>query len=83
MELKGADRWSYLHKIELVSFWKYPYDYYLTDKVYLSEVTVTNIYESFTHKLAAKTSWHRYVTKLRIINVHCVCVCVCVCGVVA
>ena len=26
---------------------------------------VTNIYESFTHKMAAKTSWHRDGTKLR------------------
>ena len=24
-----------------------------------------NIYESFTHKMAAKTGWHRYGTKLR------------------
>jgi len=37
----------------------------LTD--HLSGVTVRNIYESFTHKMAAKTSWHRYGTKLR----HC------------
>ena len=28
---------------------------------------LTNIYKSFTHKMAAKTSWHRYGTKLR----HC------------
>ena len=28
---------------------------------------VTNIYKSFTYKMAAKTSWHRYGKKLR----HC------------
>ena len=28
----------------------------LTNKAYLSDVTVTNISESFTHKMAAKTS---------------------------
>jgi len=42
-----------------------PYDYQLTNKAYLS--TVRNIYESFTHRMAAKTSWRRYGTKLR----HC------------
>jgi len=40
-----------------------PYDHKLTNKAYLSGVTVRNIYESFTHKMAAKTSWHRYGTK--------------------
>ena len=44
-----------------------PYDHKLTNKAYLSGVTVRNIYESFTHKMAAKTSWHRYGTKWR----HC------------
>jgi len=34
---------------------------------YLSDIRVTNIYKSFTHKMAAGTSWHRYGTKLR----HC------------
>jgi len=34
---------------------------------YLSHITVANISESFTHKMAAKTSWRRYGTKLR----HC------------
>jgi len=36
-------------------------------KEYLSDTTVTNIYRSFALKMAAKTSWHRYGTKLR----HC------------
>jgi len=41
------------------------YDYWLTNKAYLSDVTKTTIADSFTHKMAAKTSWHRYGTKLR------------------
>jgi len=39
-----------------------------THKAYLSDSRVTNISSSFTYKMhAAKTSWHRYGTKLR----HC------------
>jgi len=30
-------------------------------------MTVTNLSQRFTHKMAAKTSWYRYGTKLR----HC------------
>ena len=37
----------------------------MTNKTYLSCITVRNIHESFTHKMAAKTSWYRYGTKLR------------------
>jgi len=36
-------------------------------KAYFGDRTVTNISKSFTHKMAAKTSWHRYGPKLR----HC------------
>ena len=43
------------------------YDHYPTDKAYSSDSRVTNISKSFTRKMAAKTSWHRYETKLR----HC------------
>ena len=39
----------------------------LPKKVYLSDSRVTNIPKSFTHKMAAKTSWHGCGTKLR----HC------------
>jgi len=39
----------------------------LPTKLILSDSRVTNISKSFTHKMAAKTSWHRYGTKLR----HC------------
>ena len=28
------------------------------------DITVANIYQSFTHKMAPKTSWQRYETKL-------------------
>ena len=31
---------------------------------YLSDNRVTNISKSFTHKMAAKTNWHRYGIKL-------------------
>ena len=40
---------------------------YHTHKSETHSITVRNIYESFTHKMAAKASWHRYGTKLR----HC------------
>jgi len=40
----------------------------ITDKAYLSAITVTNIYQRvFTYKMAAKLNWLRYGTKLR----HC------------
>jgi len=39
------------------------YDHYLANKAYFSAITVKNIYESFTHKMAAKASRHwNYVT---------------------
>jgi len=39
----------------------------LLKKAFLSDITVTDISRSFTHNMAAKTSWHRYGTQLR----HC------------
>ena len=39
----------------------------LPTKQYLSDSRVTNISKSFTYKMAAKTNWYRYGTKLR----HC------------
>jgi len=37
----------------------------LPGKAYFSDITVKNIYQSFTHKMAAKASWHwNYVTVL-------------------
>ena len=47
-----------------------------------SDVRVTNIYESFTHKMAAETSWQRYMERnyvtvtLCIYFVTAVCSCV-------
>ena len=53
----------YLNKIWSVGLWKCLYDHCLANKAYFSAITVKNIYESFTHKMAAKASWHRnYVT---------------------
>jgi len=34
----------------------------LTTKCNLSAITVTNISQSFTYKMAAKINWHRYGT---------------------
>jgi len=34
------------------------YDHYLANKAYFSDITVENIYQSFTHNMAAKVSWH-------------------------
>jgi len=61
VELKGKD---YV-VIESASLRKCPYDHQLTNKAYLSAITVTSIFQSFTYKMAAKTGWHRYGTKLR------------------
>ena len=37
--------------------------WHLVDKVYFSDITVKNIYECFTRKMAAKAGWHwNYVT---------------------
>jgi len=33
---------------------KYPYDHKLANKAYFGDVTLKNIYKSFTHKMAAK-----------------------------
>ena len=43
--------------------WVFSGNHYLANKAYFSAITVKNIYESFTHKMATKASWHRnYVT---------------------
>jgi len=61
----GEDLLRYSNKIESIVLRQCPYDHWLTNKAYLSGITVRNIYESFTHKMAEKTSWHRYGRKLR------------------
>jgi len=67
VELNGKDLPCYSNKIESVSLRKCPYDHWLTNKAYLSAITVTNIYQSFTYKMATEIDRHRYGTKLR----HC------------
>jgi len=45
------------------------YNHYLANKAYFSAITVKNVYESFTHKMAAKARWQRnYVTVTLCIN---------------
>ena len=34
------------------------YDHYLANEAHSSDITVKNIYRSFTDKMAAKASWH-------------------------
>ena len=38
--------------------------HWLTNKAYLSPITVTNISQRFTYKMTAKMNWHRYGTKI-------------------
>jgi len=33
-------------------------DHYLAEKAHYSDDTVKTIYQTFTHKMAAKASWH-------------------------
>jgi len=54
------------------------YDHYLANKVYLGDITVANIFRSFTHKMATKTRWHRYGSKLRHCHLMYCCFLVCV-----
>jgi len=58
VELRGADLSRYLNNIQSVGLRKCLYDHYLANKAYFSAITVKNIYDSFTHKMAAKASWH-------------------------
>jgi len=50
----GEDLFRYSNKIESSDLRQCRYDHQLTNKAYLSGNTVRNIYESFTHKMAAK-----------------------------
>jgi len=65
VELVGEDLPCYSNKIQPVSLWKCPRGHQPADKGYLTDIRVTNISKSFTHKMATETSWHRYGTKLR------------------
>ena len=53
---------SYSNKTESVGLRKCPYDHGLNNKAYLSAITVTKNYQSFTYKMAAEIDWHRYGT---------------------
>jgi len=50
------------NRIASVSLRKRPHDQRLTNKVYLSAITVTNISQSFTYKMAAEINMRRYGT---------------------
>ena len=41
--------------------------HWLINKAYLDDITATNIYKSFAHKMVLETSWHRCGTK----SCHC------------
>jgi len=57
VELRGEDLSCYLNNIQSVGLWKCPYNHWLADKAYFSDITVKkNIYQSFTDKMAAKAS---------------------------
>jgi len=51
--LKREDLSSCSHKTESVSLGKCPCDHWLTNKAYLSAFTVTSLFRTFTHKMAA------------------------------
>ena len=76
VELKGEDLWSCSHKIESVSLRKCPYDqcFKLTNKAYLSALTVASIFRSFTHKMAAKTGWHIDTERNYVTVTLCTCI---------
>ena len=56
--LRGAELSRYLNNTRYVGLRKCLYDHYIANKAYFSAVTVKNVYESFTDKMAAKASWH-------------------------
>jgi len=61
VELRGEDLSCYFNIIPSVGLYKCVYD--LANKAHISNITVKNIYQSFTHKMATKASKHRnYVT---------------------
>jgi len=56
--LNGENLSCYSKKLNHVSLRKCPW---LTNKAYLTAITVTNTTKSFTYKMAAKIDWHRYM----------------------
>jgi len=70
VEIRGEELSCYLNKIPSVGLWKCLYVHYLANEAYFSAITVKNIYESFTHKMAAKPRWHwNYVTVTQCISI--------------
>jgi len=55
VELRGEDLLCYSNKYVNGN---------IANKVYFNEITATHIYISFIHEMVAKTSQHRYETKL-------------------
>jgi len=53
VELRGEELSRYLNS-QFVGLWKCLYDHWLANKAYFSDIAVKNIYQSFTHKMAAK-----------------------------
>jgi len=64
-EWNGADLSCYSNETKSLSLRKCSYDNWLTNKAYLSAVTVTDISQTFTYTMAAIINRHRYETKLR------------------
>jgi len=58
VELRAEDLLCYLNNVRSVGLWKYLYDHYLANanKEYFSDITMKNIYKSFTHKVVFKAS---------------------------
>jgi len=50
------DLLCYLNNIRSVGLWKYLYDHYLANKEYFRDITMKNIYKSFTYKVVLKAS---------------------------
>ena len=71
IELNGEDLSCCWNKIESVSLRKCVHGHWLTNKAYLSAIAVTNITQSFTHKMAAKINWQQnYVIVTLCINIY-------------
>ena len=51
---RGEDLSRNSNNIESVGLRICPYDHYLTNKLHLSDATITNVPKSFIYKLAAK-----------------------------
>jgi len=63
VELSGEDFSCYSNKIKPFSLRECLYDHWLTNKAYLSSITMTNIYQSFTY---ITTRWRQKLTGIDI-----------------